>query len=192
MTANLETRSLAHRSLSPHSAVSETANERFPSFEDETWRASLAQITESPLEASAPIVPEYRWPVRSNSQRTNRGAGHKHRRSVSEALNNFRTRQGSVSENAHELAEALKAPISYKLIVSETGLCCETTDMSGPVYRLVHDFRSYQYLVQIYSQRIRQTRYFDHHPVRFGLDVVLRPGLSGIGFSFAETKDPTP
>jgi solute carrier family 35, member E1 len=122
MTANLEPRILAQRSLSPHSAVSDDPNERFPSFEDETRRASLAQITESPLETSTAIVPEYRWPARSNSGRTNRGAGHRHRRSLSEALNNFRTRPGSVSDNAHELAEALKAPVSYKLIVSAVRL----------------------------------------------------------------------
>lgn len=120
MTTPLEPRVMAHRSLSPHSGFSEASNERFPSFEDEPRRASLAQISESPLETSTPIVPEYKWPARSNSQRLNRPAGHRHRKSVSEALNKFRARQGSVSENAHELAEALKAPVSYKLIVSDS------------------------------------------------------------------------
>ncbi|ETN36332.1 uncharacterized protein HMPREF1541_08609 [Cyphellophora europaea CBS 101466] len=115
-TAPLDTHTAAHRSLSPHSGISEVSNERFPSFEDEPRRTSLAQISESPLETSTPIVPEYKWPGRSNSQRVGRAGGHKHRRSVSEALNKFRTRQGSVGENAHELAEALRAPVSYKLI----------------------------------------------------------------------------
>lgn len=73
------------------------------------------------METSAPIVPEYKWPARSNSGRaTNRTAGHRHRRSVSEAINNIRHRQGSVSDNAHDLAEALKAPLSWKLIVSSS------------------------------------------------------------------------
>jgi hypothetical protein len=119
MTESLNTRIHERQSLSPRSAISEPGNEKFPSFDLGARRPSLAQITESPLETSAPIVPEYKWPARSNSGRaTNRAAGHRHRRSVSEALKNFRTRQGSVTDNAHELAEALKAPVSYKLIVS--------------------------------------------------------------------------
>jgi hypothetical protein len=118
MTDTLEAISTAQRSLSPRSGISETSNERFPSFDDESQRrASIAQVSESPIQTNSSLVPEYKWPTRSNSQRVNRG-GHKHRRSVSEALNKFRTRQGSVSENAHELAEALKAPVSWKLIVS--------------------------------------------------------------------------
>ncbi|KPI37993.1 putative transporter C83.11 [Cyphellophora attinorum] len=117
MTESLNTRIHERQSLSPRSAISEPGNEKFPSFDLEARRPSLAQITESPLETSAPIVPEYKWPARSNSGRaTNRAAGHRHRRSVSEALKNFRTRQGSVTDNAHDLAEALKAPVSYKLI----------------------------------------------------------------------------
>lgn len=38
-------------------------------------------------------------------------------KSLSEALRTINTRRGSVSENAHEIAEALKAPVSYTLIV---------------------------------------------------------------------------
>lgn len=47
------------------------------------------------------------------------GAGSKHGRqkSLSEALKTIRGRRGSVSANAHELADALKAPVSPKLIV---------------------------------------------------------------------------
>lgn len=124
MTESLNTRALEQRSLSPRSGISDGPNERFPSFEDEARRPSLAQITESPLESNIPIVPEYKWPTRSSSGRaTNRTAGHKHRRSVSEAINNFRHRQGSVTENAQELAEALRAPVSYKLIVRGLKSC---------------------------------------------------------------------
>lgn len=39
------------------------------------------------------------------------------RKSISEAITSIRTRNGSVSANAHELAEALRAPVSYRLIV---------------------------------------------------------------------------
>ncbi|KAJ5263703.1 hypothetical protein N7478_011308 [Penicillium angulare] len=41
------------------------------------------------------------------------------RKSISEAITTIRTRNGSMSANAHEIAEALRAPVSYRLI----GLC---------------------------------------------------------------------
>ncbi|KKA21359.1 hypothetical protein T310_4609 [Rasamsonia emersonii CBS 393.64] len=44
---------------------------------------------------------------------------HRSRKSISEAISTIRTRNASMSANAHELAEALRAPISYRLI----GLC---------------------------------------------------------------------
>ncbi|KAL8831472.1 MAG: hypothetical protein Q9191_000844 [Dirinaria sp. TL-2023a] len=45
-------------------------------------------------------------------------ARHKRQPSLSDAIRTIRTRRGSVSANAQEIAEALKAPISFKLIVS--------------------------------------------------------------------------
>ncbi|KAI9671137.1 MAG: suppressor of loss of ypt1 [Caeruleum heppii] len=44
-------------------------------------------------------------------------ARHGRQKSLSDALRNIRTRKGSVSANAHEIADALKAPVSPKLIV---------------------------------------------------------------------------
>ena len=48
-----------------------------------------------------------------------RGAsrGHGRQPSLTEAIRTIRTRKGSVSANAQEIAEALKAPVSVKLIV---------------------------------------------------------------------------
>ena len=43
---------------------------------------------------------------------------HSRHRSLSDALRNIRTRKASISENAHEIAEALKAPISLKILAS--------------------------------------------------------------------------
>jgi solute carrier family 35 protein E1 len=43
---------------------------------------------------------------------------HRPHKSISEAITTIRTRNVSVSANAHEIAEALKAPVSYRLIVS--------------------------------------------------------------------------
>ena len=48
-----------------------------------------------------------------------RNPKHRPRKSISEAITTIRTRHGSMSANAHELAEALRAPVSYRLIV-----CC--------------------------------------------------------------------
>lgn len=43
--------------------------------------------------------------------------GHGRQKSLSDALKTIRTRRGSVSQNAHEIADALKAPVSPRLIV---------------------------------------------------------------------------
>jgi solute carrier family 35, member E1 len=120
MTESLDPRTVSHRSLSPHSGVSEESyHERFPSFDAQPLNFTLPDVSESPLETTHSVVPEYKWPARKSSQlmKESRQPFHRPRRSVSDAINKFRTRQGSVSENAQELAEALKAPISYTLIV---------------------------------------------------------------------------
>ncbi|KAF3070685.1 putative transporter C83.11 [Daldinia childiae] len=43
--------------------------------------------------------------------------GHGRQKSISEAFRTIRDRNGSVSQNAHELADALRAPVSPKLII---------------------------------------------------------------------------
>ena len=43
---------------------------------------------------------------------------HGRQKSIGDAIRTIRGRKGSVSENAQELAEALKAPLSVKLVVS--------------------------------------------------------------------------
>jgi len=131
MTQTPELRTPAqHRSLSPHKdARQSTSRERFPSFDatatlpNFTFNPGAALVADSPLEISPGQLPnhEIKWPPRRESQRLRSARpsgifGHRPRRSVSDALNKFRTRQGSVSENVEELAEALKAPVSYRLI----------------------------------------------------------------------------
>ena len=127
MTQPSETRITTHRSPSPLSGVNEDSyNERFPSFDNSGPYFNQANVTESPIETQSAhsVVPEYKWPARKASQRLRDGRqhGHQPRRSVSDALNRFRTRQGSVSENTKELAQALKAPVSYRLIVCSQSL----------------------------------------------------------------------
>lgn len=123
MTQPPEVQTLSQMALSPNNGVNDKPSEKFPSFEDARPPYSLPAVTESPLEATPgqSIIPEYKWPARRSSQvrkdLPSGHHGHRSRRSVSDALNRIRARQGSVSENAQELAEALKAPVSYKLIV---------------------------------------------------------------------------
>ncbi|KPM45814.1 hypothetical protein AK830_g858 [Neonectria ditissima] len=45
------------------------------------------------------------------------GRGHARQKSLGDAFRNIRARNGSVSQNAQEIAEALKAPVSPKLII---------------------------------------------------------------------------
>lgn len=70
-----------------------------------------------------------RWPLRKEAQQNSwtswangaaRGGRHGRQKSLSEAIRTVRGRKASISENAHEIAQSLKAPVSYRLI----GLCC--------------------------------------------------------------------
>ncbi|KAK5988689.1 Putative transporter C83.11 [Cladobotryum mycophilum] len=49
------------------------------------------------------------WPVS--------GRGHGRQKSLSDAFRTIRTRNGSISQNAHEIADALRAPVSPKLVI---------------------------------------------------------------------------
>ncbi len=56
-----------------------------------------------------------RGPAWTNGQSS--GGIHGRQKSLSDALRTIRTRRGSVSANVHEISDALKAPVSPKLIV---------------------------------------------------------------------------
>jgi solute carrier family 35 protein E1 len=49
--------------------------------------------------------------------------GHARQKSLSDAIRTINSRRGSVSANAQEIADALKAPVSYTLIVRLTVDC---------------------------------------------------------------------
>lgn len=74
--------------------------------------------------SSAPPSSE-RWALRkeSSARGVKWGAtgtpsrGHGRQKSITEAVRNIRARGGSVSQNAHEIAGALRAPVSPRLIV---------------------------------------------------------------------------
>jgi len=61
-----------------------------------------------------------RW---AQDQTYNGSKGHDRQKSLSDAFRSIRTRRGSVSANVHEISDALKAPVSPKLVVC-TPLSC--------------------------------------------------------------------
>ncbi|PGH16554.1 hypothetical protein AJ79_01660 [Helicocarpus griseus UAMH5409] len=114
----------------PHMAMSSSAAQgapldKFPSFEDESpppsssdQSSSLDNLSSLPLPShSLRYSQSSKWPPRKQASLPPLGPKQRPRKSVSDAIGGFRTRGTSVSVNAQELAEALKAPISYKLIV---------------------------------------------------------------------------
>lgn len=71
-------------------------------------------------------VPSDRWQPRrearvgyANHSISGPSNRHGRQKSLSEAFQTIRTRKGSVSQNAHEIADALKAPLSPKLVVRQ-------------------------------------------------------------------------
>ncbi|PYH40633.1 putative ER to Golgi transport protein (Sly41) [Aspergillus saccharolyticus JOP 1030-1] len=95
--------------------------DKFPQFSDE----SFDTLTEPREPHSGPSIryAPTRWEPRKTAQLSYdekavpaRNARQRSRKSISEAISTIRTRNGSMSANAQELAEALKAPVSYRLI----------------------------------------------------------------------------
>ncbi|KAI9800405.1 MAG: suppressor of loss of ypt1 [Piccolia ochrophora] len=94
------------------SALSSATSARFPSlYPDNDPRY--------PANTGERWKPSREMMLRWESNVHGPGARHGRQKSLSDAIKTIRTRRGSVTENAQELAEALKAPVSPKLI----GLC---------------------------------------------------------------------
>ena len=127
----------AERRFSSASSHGETV--KFPDFEDSTPSDYLVPQSEDgdsvkpvPRLSSPGTLPNLngnlyndRWQSKkghhiawSNGHVKGATRGHGRQPSLSEAIRTIRTRKGSVSANAQEIAEALKAPVSIRLIVS--------------------------------------------------------------------------
>ncbi|EMD59170.1 hypothetical protein GGP41_009055 [Bipolaris sorokiniana] len=123
--------------MSPPSArdPSPNATFKFPAFqpdlmptpeEDHGYGLSSSRSA-SPnhaAQANGSTMPADRWQPRKearfggvNASTSAPSTRHGRQKSLSEAFKTIRTRKGSVSQNAHEIADALKAPLSPKLIV---------------------------------------------------------------------------
>jgi solute carrier family 35 protein E1 len=111
---------------------------KFPAFSpdylprhsaDSQWRDDLALDHES----SPKPTNDGHWAPRRHSNRTSRWSGangnayhgvrHGRQKSLSEAIRTIRTRSGSIGQNAKEIADALKAPVSPMLVVCSILLC---------------------------------------------------------------------
>jgi solute carrier family 35 protein E1 len=94
--------------------------------------ASPNRPAQAPQPHNGRAPADTRWQPRKDGGRTQFHIGdrsaysaytrHGRQKSLSEALRTIRTRKGSVSQNAHEIADALKAPLSWKLIVRWRGI----------------------------------------------------------------------
>lgn len=131
------TSSFAERRRS--SSANQNHNFKFPSLDlssdpyaddlrEEIFTPPSRDKTPKPLLNGLPagLHSSERWPVRSSraawAQRNGSPAGaigtrHGRQKSLSEAIRTVRTRKASISENAHEIAESLKAPVSLRLVV---------------------------------------------------------------------------
>jgi solute carrier family 35 protein E1 len=115
------------RDSSPHATF------KFPAFqpdlmpmpEEDYGQTSSRTTSPSHLpQANGSAAPADRWQPRkearfgyANGTAAGSAARHGRQKSLSEAIRTIRTRKASVSQNAHEIADALKAPLSPRLIV---------------------------------------------------------------------------
>lgn len=114
---------------------SSNAKEKFPEFEhsqsgsflnvyDQHDGPAVTSRTPSPTKLNGAIRNERWHPRKENHLAWGDGQvniagsrGHGRQKSLSDAFRTIRNRRASVSENAHEIAEALKAPVSVKIVV---------------------------------------------------------------------------
>ena len=121
------------------SSSNHSENTKFPDFESSPASRERLSIPEEDLKGrtynrrtSSPnafprangLLHSERWQARKdshmswgNGQVNVTGPRHTRQKSLSDAIWSIRIRKGSVSANAHEIADALKAPVSVRLIV---------------------------------------------------------------------------
>jgi hypothetical protein len=99
------------------------------------------------------------------------GRSHRRQKSLSDAIRTIRTRRASVSANAQEIAEALKAPVSPKLIVNNSApssyAYAETCIDSLPC--LVYLFCPHEYVLEIHPKRVPESCDAYTYTIRFRL-----------------------
>ena len=187
--------------LSPQQHPMEQAGEKFPSFDDvrpeEKFRPVFSP-QESSFSPAGDQLSGKNWPPRRSSvtgwENRNSGGLHKHRakRSVSEVFDNLRQKRGSISANTQELAEALKAPVSYKLIVSLSPTRHERVninDCQGALYCVVHDIGTHQHFLQIHLECLSKAGHTDDCSICVRLTMVSDLCLPSFGLPQLKDSD---
>lgn len=135
--------------------------DKFPPFSDEPYDTAAGQGEPQPS-STIRYAPRELWEPRKTSafmrehgNESTRISKHRPRKSVSEAISTIRTRNASVSANAQELAQALRAPVSYQLIVRLLiPLFTRGIRLIGasvvPLSYLVHDLSRHKHIVEIH------------------------------------------
>lgn len=147
--------------LEPTSAISDTSE----AFED----ADISPGEPFPNHVFSPTVngsaKELKWQAQKRDRLpwsnglTVSGPRRGRQKSLSEAIRTIKDRRASVSENAHEIAEALKAPVSPRLVVGVQQSFAHTPCLwvsIGSLRVLVHDLDLLQ-------------RFFQSHPYSFSI-----------------------
>ena len=185
------------------SSVRANGTFRFPDYtqdrlDSETFEEEeLDEIsTPQPLANGLPpgLHSSARWPARKTSRKDGwstwtgktggEGRGHGRQKSLGEAIQTVRTRKMSISENAHEIADSLKAPISLKLIVRTTcshnikyrmfptPLLIPSCQFKAPLRLLVFHLHSHKHLLQIHPHDSQPPGNLNAYPIRPGDDLV--------------------
>jgi solute carrier family 35 protein E1 len=104
-----------------------TSMEPFPDHIDSSTAQNLYPSSPIRHNSQNGLSPQDRWQSRRDSSAKGQswnepvstgGRGHGRQKSLGDAIRIIRGRNGSISQNAHELGDALKAPVSPKLVVS--------------------------------------------------------------------------
>lgn len=129
-----------------------------------------------------------RWPTRRDSTAKSwaswasngrlRDTRHGRQKSLSEAIHTVRTRKASMSENAHEIAQSLKAPVSVRLVV------CSHVFYTKPILAntsqaalclLVRYFDPHKYIFQGHLNRPTKARHTNRDPIPARILLVRLP-----------------
>lgn len=112
-------------------ASSRTSMEKFPdldtsdTFDQYDGQHSYNSRNSNGYPGGGP-PPVDRWQAQRNGRmrgdswtngESSNGRGHRKQKSLSDAFKTIKSRKGSMSANVHEISDALKAPVSPKLIV---------------------------------------------------------------------------
>lgn len=182
--------------------------DKFPPYDESLDNALNAMGANRPNNPnpnpSVKYAPSETWEPRKTSfysrehpNGTLRNPKHRPRKSISEAITTIRTRNGSVSANAQELAEALRAPVSYRLVVCSTVRTYYLRDRMKLIYLdplryLVLYISPHKHIFEIYSECSADANHVNDHSIRIRLDMVSIASISVFGVPTTTAKHPGP